>query len=320
MPILYERLQVPQDSTVEQIERSYRALAYIHMKQRDKSKMVDLNDSYHILRDPYKRSFYDRYGDEYMQSLLSPADSFFITRLLTLRNVYCLIVYVFLNTANFFFLGLIYKAFAKHTIFRYMLFISSPLLLVIVSINTSRHLQLRDRNMMRINLCVLMAIFNSISIAILTLKLGILCLASVEAAVNICLFVHTRYDTAVSNRLQRFTLVKAILMCLYYLGPRYLHYFIPCFVCLGASVFNVLVGVALSMLIFPMCLSIFLSEATSYVVLPNVIHAIHGALGCLILFNFSSAAYRLLVRGNNKILSHRLAICESADIRTNNTV
>lgn len=312
MPILYDRLQVPQDSAIEQIERSYRALAYMHMKQGDKSKMVDLNNSYSILRDPYKRSFYDRYGDEYMQPLLNSTESFFLTRMLAPGNVYCLLGYAYMNIINFFFLGLIYKAFEKHTIFRYILFISSPVLLAVVAINTGRHFHFRDRNMTRLNLCVFMSIFNSISIAILALGLEALYLVLAEAAANTYLLVYRRFGAEAGSGLQRFALIKSALTCLYCFEPYQLHYFIPCFVCLGMCVFNGLVGVALSMTLFPMCLSIFLSEATDYTVLPNAIHAVHGILGCLCLFKLSSAVHRLFTRGSSNFRPHRLAICGSA--------
>lgn len=312
--ILYERLQVSQDSTPEQIEKSYRTLAYMYMKQDDRAGMITLNDSYNILRDPYKRSFYDRYGDQYIQSLVSPSDSLFITRVLVPVNISCLLIYAYLNTVNFFFLGLICKIF-KQAIFRYMLFVLSPILLAIVSVRVSKHVDLGDRNMMKFNLCALITMLNSVSIAILTLELGILCLAAAEAVANVCLLVYRRRDSELSGSLQRFMLIKAVLMLLYYLDLSQAHYFIPFLICLGTSVFDIQVGIALSLLILPMCLSMFLDETTSYVILPNVIHAAHGAFGCLALLSLSSVTYRLLVKANNKIHLCRLAINEPAGIR-----
>lgn len=61
---LYETLEVSTDATQEQIKKSYRRLALIHHPDKggDEATFKKIKNAYDILKDPEKRSMYDRFG------------------------------------------------------------------------------------------------------------------------------------------------------------------------------------------------------------------------------------------------------------------
>jgi molecular chaperone DnaJ len=66
----YQVLGVPRDADVEQIKKAYRRLALEHHPDKNdgsaesEEKFKELTQAYEVLRDPDKRSVYDRYGEQ----------------------------------------------------------------------------------------------------------------------------------------------------------------------------------------------------------------------------------------------------------------
>ena len=66
----YQTLGVPRDADVEQIKKAYRRLALEHHPDKNdgskesEEKFKELTQAYEVLRDPDKRSVYDRYGEQ----------------------------------------------------------------------------------------------------------------------------------------------------------------------------------------------------------------------------------------------------------------
>ncbi len=66
----YERLGISRDATTEEIKRAYRKLALKYHPDRNEgsreaeSRFKEVTEAYEVLRDPEKRSTYDRYGEQ----------------------------------------------------------------------------------------------------------------------------------------------------------------------------------------------------------------------------------------------------------------
>ena len=66
----YQILGVPRDADVEQIKKAYRKLALETHPDRNngsedsEERFKEITQAYEVLRDPDKRSVYDRYGEQ----------------------------------------------------------------------------------------------------------------------------------------------------------------------------------------------------------------------------------------------------------------
>lgn len=78
----YEKLGVPRDADAEQIKKAYRRLALkYHPDKNDGSKeseerFKEITQAYEVLRDPQKRSVYDRYGEQGLRGAAGPTAGF----------------------------------------------------------------------------------------------------------------------------------------------------------------------------------------------------------------------------------------------------
>lgn len=92
---LYDVLKVPKRATRAEIEKSYRTLARSHHPNRSRSNpghFTEVNQAYTILRDRYKRDFYDMFGSVSIQLLLHNRDSYILTRMFDRPNIYLYLV------------------------------------------------------------------------------------------------------------------------------------------------------------------------------------------------------------------------------------
>ncbi|CAD25061.1 hypothetical protein [Encephalitozoon cuniculi GB-M1] len=87
---LYDVLKIPKDATKESVEKSYRSLVRLHCQSRGEmspDKFAEINKAYTILKDRYKRDFYDVFGEVSVQLLLHNKDSYIITRMFDRLNI-----------------------------------------------------------------------------------------------------------------------------------------------------------------------------------------------------------------------------------------
>ncbi|AFM97780.1 hypothetical protein EHEL_020230 [Encephalitozoon hellem ATCC 50504] len=87
---LYDVLKIPKDATKESIEKSYRFLVRSYCQSKNEmspDRFAEINKAYTILKDRYKRDFYDIFGEVSVQLLLHNKDSYIITRMFDRPNM-----------------------------------------------------------------------------------------------------------------------------------------------------------------------------------------------------------------------------------------
>ncbi|ADM11023.1 DnaJ-like N-terminal domain-containing protein [Encephalitozoon intestinalis ATCC 50506] len=87
---LYDVLKVPKNATKESVEKSYRFLVRTYFQNKSEispDKFAEINKAYTILKDRYKRDFYDIFGEVSVQLLLHNKDSYIVTRMFDRLNI-----------------------------------------------------------------------------------------------------------------------------------------------------------------------------------------------------------------------------------------
>jgi len=307
MHVLYSRLQVNITAKLEEIQKQYRILSYKHTKSGDSQSMVNLNEAHQILIDPYKRSFYDRFGDDSLPLLTNTAWSYFVSRFFTELNVFCLNLYFILVIFNYFFLGFIYKIPVESLVFKFSPIIISPVFLLVASLNATRTIQKADPFFKKVihALAFVSLIHNCVGIVAGGFPIWILLAYQAATIIFSQVFLLKLFDI---NSLKVFCLlvIKTGFLCLYYLEVASLNYFVPCLIALEFCCFDFLLGFLLSVFLFPMCLSLFLGNVCQLTIIPNIIHSVHGLIGFLILYCYCTFFTKL--SAEYKVFNSQLAL------------
>lgn len=94
---LYDVLNVPKNSKKSEIEKAYKKMAKkVHplINKKGDSEFINLNRAYSILKDDYKRDFYNLAGDGCINLLDNEKDSFAIVRMFDRINILCYTFFV----------------------------------------------------------------------------------------------------------------------------------------------------------------------------------------------------------------------------------
>jgi hypothetical protein len=89
---LYDILQVQKNASKEEIESAFKRIAKrVHpvINKKGDTDFVELNRAYSILKDDYKRDFYDVMGDNSINMLDSEKDSYLMVRMFDRQNIIC---------------------------------------------------------------------------------------------------------------------------------------------------------------------------------------------------------------------------------------
>lgn len=289
MPLLYEYLQVDSNATPETIEKSYKILAYKYIHEQNSESLQNINNAYQILKDPYKRDFYDRFGDFYIANLSNPTESFFISRFFTLFNI-CLMCASFLSfVCNYFFLGLIFTYFPKISpTLIFIPFILAPLFLIPVIIHS--YSLLSHQNTYHSKLIHIAAILLTFSASIFIISYNISIFAMITNELIQLVFIYllsSNLNIKVPYILGIFVF-KSYTLTLFYTDWTTLKYFVPCLSILGTAVIHFALPIIFILLLFPNCLGIYLVRETDFINVAAYFNIIHAFIGIIILlFVFS---------------------------------
>lgn len=285
-PNLYEILQVDPNATQQDIEHNYKILTYNCLKTEDKTPLFILNHSYQILKDPYKRAFYDRFGDRFIGRLSNPSESYFITRFFTGINILLLLLFAYAHIINYFFIGFTFIFKLNSNLLRLSLFIFSPVLLILVFLISKRHFDLNNLHFKRFISITVMLILNSVSMFILCGQYNIFRLISSELIFAICVIFINTENRRVFIRLSGFLLLRSILLTMYYRTDlNAFKYFIPTLIGLSLATLNKYLGIIVSVALFPTSVYIFLLNTERFVKFGLIIMSLHLFVGCGLLYN-----------------------------------
>ncbi|KAF9763456.1 DnaJ like protein 1 [Nosema granulosis] len=135
---LYKTLNVDRNATLQEIEKSYKRLMLDVHPNRNKNaveRYLEINSAYDILKDKYKRDFYDNYGENSLTLLRNDKDGFVLSRCFTKSNVLTCAILGLISIFNIMLLPLyIYfyhdSEHVSYTIYIFPFFISSLLFLL----------------------------------------------------------------------------------------------------------------------------------------------------------------------------------------------
>lgn len=284
MAILYENLHVHQKATQEEIERSYKMLTHIYLNNNAKEKLVSLNTAYSILRDPYNRAFYDRFGDRFMGNLLNPNESYFITRFFTKLNIAMLLAFIYSYIINYFFLESIFMVPIHSNIFRFSLFIFSPILLILIRMQSSRHFNSDNPYFSRFTVAAWICSLNALSILVICSNFHFSYLLITETILDAYTWIKTAYKSNLRVRMILFLTIKSSLLVLYYTPLDYIYSFIPSAIFFSFACVHKEIGVLLGLAVFPMCLSICLRKSELCFEITALLHVVHSAIGFMLVY------------------------------------
>lgn len=97
---LYDILQVQKNASKEEIESAFKRIAKIvHpvINKKGDTDFVELNRAYSILKDDYKRDFYDIMGDNSINMLDSEKDSYLMVRIFDRVNIICYFIFLLIS-------------------------------------------------------------------------------------------------------------------------------------------------------------------------------------------------------------------------------
>ncbi|KAI4291078.1 hypothetical protein PAPHI01_0378 [Pancytospora philotis] len=262
MKSLYQELEVPTNASDALLHKQFRVLAYKHTRAHRDEDFGRLNLAYKILSDPYQRSFYDKFGDEYLSALSNSHDSFIYPRLFTSANIAALWLYCFsilLNTAGWFYMSLLFS----HYTARNILYIVSPLFLAFFLCNISRTCRSCFKHISFIYYWAAQLIVASCQIGFLSLAVDGLVPyqhALVPAAaleVFIFAYYYWRKDAAQDIPYELyFRYIKGLAVVLFFLPVMSVRFYIPVVLSLLFSAFIYFTWLIPDCLIFVYCFSL----------------------------------------------------------------
>lgn len=300
--LLYKNLHVRNTATTEEVERSYKILAYAYTNTKNSDGLVEINTAYGILKDPTKRAFYDRFGDESIAALTNSTTSHFITSFFTLPNVILLFLFFYLFVINYFFLGFTFY-FTMKTVYRFILFITSPILLVLICLNSLSRLEANNPYLSIFGTFTAICVLNSLSILIVASDFDPYLLLGTETVLNSYILWKLYFKSAIWLRISIFLLIKSSLLFCYFLHIQTLNYFIPFFVASSTSIFGLFEGSVLGLIVFITCLSIFLTANEYSSVIAVVLNGLHATLGLFLILIMSRYLNKIIVGGNMTLLA-----------------
>lgn len=130
---LYDILDLHENCTIEEIETSYKKkIRKVHptVTKQGADEFVAVNQAYKILKDKYKRQFYDLIGDPCIYILEKEKESFIIVRMFDTTNIYCYICFFLVILINIYIFPFLYY-FKKQFYVYYLLFSCNIFLFVI---------------------------------------------------------------------------------------------------------------------------------------------------------------------------------------------
>lgn len=135
---LYDILELHEKCTIEEIESLFKKkIRKVHptITKQGADEFVAVNQAYKILRDKYKRQFYDLIGDPCLYILEKEKESFVIVRMFDRTNVNCFLLFLIFNLFNLVMFPFFY--FFKKQIYILFSFFSCNIFLVIINLRNA---------------------------------------------------------------------------------------------------------------------------------------------------------------------------------------
>jgi hypothetical protein len=164
MSSLYDQLDIHHNATLEEIEKAYKIAAYQYTKANNEKALLRCNNALEILKDPYKRSFYDLFGNDHIELLLRPNDGYIFSRLFTKANMAAMLLVIIMLVCNFVFLIYLFKA-TQYNILRFCLIIASPIPFLLIMLNIKSSLFMFRDELFPLFYCMYCLLFLSASVA-----------------------------------------------------------------------------------------------------------------------------------------------------------
>ncbi|WUR03712.1 DnaJ domain-containing protein [Vairimorpha necatrix] len=122
---LYDVLNVPKNSKKSDIEKAYKKMAKkVHplINKKGDKEFMELNRAYSILKDDYKRDFYDLAGDACINLLDNEKDSYVIVRMFDRVNILCCALFLIGFIFNTLFLPVsLYYSISQYVLLIYLI-------------------------------------------------------------------------------------------------------------------------------------------------------------------------------------------------------
>lgn len=302
--LLYENLEINQNSQDEEIDRCYKSLAYKYKRTKNEQKMSELNKAYSIMKDKHKRDFYDRC----LWILYPIEESFFISRIITSFNVSCFFLYFYMVSANFYLLGFIFRISCSNLL-RFSLWILSPVPLILVYFKSRRDFSPTNRYFPKFVFMVNILIFNSVSLSIVllrdwnALKIQKFTKFNIESMLILifnelflliyCSNLRKVFDSSYLSvtkgyiRFYRFMILRCLLLLMYFLENNVINHVIPMLILACLAFFHPILGFT-SVLVLPMTVAIMFKNTERIITLSNIIDFSHLIIWMIILYSVIS--------------------------------
>lgn len=221
MKSLYEKLEVPTNSSSAFILSKFKALSYRYKKEHREDDLCELNSAYKLLSDPYQRAFYDKFGDQYLSVLSNPLERFIYPRIFTTLNIFACWLFLtsfLLNCTCWFFMNRYFQTYTLAN-FLYIASMVCPLFLLGNIVYTCwAHIS----SLSGIIYCIVQAAQFSVQVLIISLSLdGHLSLSpalglaiSIELAFLVYLLVRSKNEVVPVGE-KCFYALKSIVVLLY---------------------------------------------------------------------------------------------------------
>lgn len=296
MLLLYKNLGIEQTATTEEVEKSYKLLAFTYLNTKNKEKLLEANTSYNILKDSYNRALYDKFGDRILPNLLNPSESYFISRFFVKENILFLTFFMCFNIINYFFLGAFF--YIPIIPLRFILFLISPLFLIFTLINSWKHFGSENPYFYIFIRATILILFISNSLLVISFKFHILFLIFNEILLGLYILI----DKNLSFKILAFLILKSFSLMTYYTEWENIKFFIPTFILSFLSIFDYKIGISLAIACFPMCLSIYLANIKQFYTIFIGIHILHSFLGLFLINLVTRNLLKLLLNKKTRIL------------------
>lgn len=285
---LYEALELKKSATHQQVENNYRVLFHRYTKENKIENLFSINEAKRILSDPYKRQFYDVFGNSSLQILRSPTQGHLYPRLLCPSNLLMLssflILSLFNTTCYYYFYILFRSCFPRNFLLSF-----SPILLLAVAVRTRILLGHRSTETRKLSHASCMLLLNGLEIAMLSLfldsltglRLSLFALLFCRLASVLVHFIGYKGSLETALSLLYFEISKTGLLSLYFIGSSNLTVFIPAFVVLSFSLLVLKRVIFVEVAIFIYSLGLYLSKLSAI-----LYYAIFFTMACLTILFF----------------------------------